>query len=405
MRLRPVLLACAIALLTGCATVKGWFGLDERDPGDPAELTDIEESLRVRQLWSQDVAGEGEAWLRARPAYDGSRLYSLDDAGFVHAIDPATGRTLWRVRALDAAEVPSRWRFWQRRSVETGLTGGPGVGGGLVVVGGRGGEVVALDSETGAKRWSVRVTSEVLSAPAIFEDRVIVRSADGRTFGLDIADGSRRWVFERTLPSLSVRGNGSPAVLGGLVFVGYEDGMLVALRAADGASAWEQRVAEPDGRSDLDRMADIDGEIQLAADGVYAASYHDQVMAMAPENGRPLWNREIGSTGGVTLLPDRLLVSGRDGTVWALDRSTGAALWKQEALANRGLTTPVPQGDYVVVADFEGYLHWLSLQDGRIVARDRVQRSSIRGTPVLGIDGTLFVLTTEGELSAYRIGE
>jgi outer membrane protein assembly factor BamB len=404
---RIVLLALALALTPGCTTVKGWFGGKKDKPDQPTELTKLAAPIAVTRLWEINAGdGEGRLWLRLRPTIDGNRLYTVDDEGRVLAIDAATGKKLWTAAVVDVKDKRGKWSFWRRAAVEAGLTGGPGAGNGLVVVGGRNGEVVALDASTGEKRWSTKVSSEVLSTPLVLTDRVVVRSNDGRVFGFDATYGTRKWVFDRGLPALSVRGNASPvAGSNDLVYIGYDDGSLVALRAQDGLQAWEQVVAQPDGRTELDRMADIDGEIQVGPDEVYAVSYHNQVAAMSASNGRPLWSHEVGSWTGVALSGDKVLLTDKLGNLWALDRSTGDSLWKQDKLLRRQLTTPVIQGDYGVVGDFEGYLHWFKLDTGDLVGRAKIEKAALRGTPQVSADGVLYALTNEGKLAAYKLGK
>jgi outer membrane protein assembly factor BamB len=186
--------------------------------------------------------------------------------------------------------------------------------------------------------------------------------------------------------------------------VGYDDGTVVAIRLEDGQKVWDQAVAEPEGRSEIDRMADIDGDLQLGDDALYAISYHNQVMAISASNGQPLWNHEVGSANGLAMTADKLLLSDAQGNVWALDRATGNSLWKQDLLARRVLTTPVVQGDYGVVGDFEGYLHWFRLDNGEIVGRVKVEKAALRGALQVSPDGVLYALSTEGELAAYKLG-
>jgi outer membrane protein assembly factor BamB len=402
MTFRIFLIAALLALVTGCSTIKGWFSSDKNKAIEPAELVDIASPIAIDAAWSRNLGdGRSRHGLRQRPAIDGDRLYVSNDEGRVLAIDIATGDTAWDSEAVAVGKTGSRWTFWKKRMRDGGVSGGPAVANGLVVAGGRNGEVVGLDAATGAERWRTTVTSEVLATPLIVNDLVVVRSGDGRTFGLAAADGARKWVFDRGLPNLSVRGNGSPIAGGSLVFLGYDDGSVIALRQADGALAWEQLIAEPDGRNDLERMADVDGEMQIGLTELFAASYHGQTVALATDNGRPLWTRDVGSYGGLALLADRLLVADPQGTVWALDRNSGSALWKQEQLARRWLTTPAVQGNYAVVGDVEGYLHWIRTDDGQIVGRSRIERAPILGTPQVAPSGMLIAVTSEGELIAY----
>jgi outer membrane protein assembly factor BamB len=211
-------------------------------------------------------------------------------------------------------------------------------------------------------------------------------------------------VFDRGLPTLSVRGNGSPVGTGGGVFIGYDDGTVVGLREEDGQRLWEQSVAEPEGRSELDRMADIDGEMVIDGDQLYVASYHDKLMALNLSNGQPLWTHDVGSYGGVALAPDRVILSDKIGNVWAIDRSNGTSLWKQNVLQYRQLTTPVVQGNYAVVGDLEGYMHWLKLDTGDVVGRQRIEKAALRGSPQVSPGGVLYAVSDEGELAAFQLG-
>jgi outer membrane protein assembly factor BamB len=410
---RVLFLALVVAVAPGCSTVntvKGWFSSSDKSAAkklsEPLPLGQLVPRVGVRRLWSTGLGdGDGKLWLRQRPAIDGNRVYVVDDKGQVRALDAATGRTLWASRAVAMKTEREARSLWLRRHAEAGLTSSPGVGNGLVVVGGRNGEVVAFDAGTGAQRWSVKATSEVLGTPLVLAEHVVVRSNDGRVFGLDPATGARKWVFDRGLPTLTLRGTSSPVAGHGMVYVGYDDGTLVALRESDGARAWEQRVAEPDGRTELDRVADIDGELQVGADEIFAASFHREVMAISAANGRPIWTHDVGSATGLALLPDRVLLSDLDGNVWALDRSSGTALWKQDGLLRRQLTTPAVQGEYGVVGDLDGYLHWFRLDTGELVGRARVEGAPLRGTPQVSPDGVLYALSSEGELAAYQLGQ
>jgi outer membrane protein assembly factor BamB len=405
--LQRILLICLMAFtLNGCSTVKGWFGDSKKTGAEPAELKKMANAIAVKRLWSTDVgSGEGKLWLRQKPALAGNKLYVVDDSGRVRALDATSGKTLWEAKALDTKSSGSRLAFWRKHSTETALTSSAATGAGLVVVGGRNGEVIALDADTGAKKWSSKITSEVISAPLVADDRVIIRGGDGRVFGFDVADGSRKWVFDRALPSLSVRGNGSPVLGTGVIYVGYEDGTVVMLRIADGLQGWEQAVADPDGRTELDRAADVDGEIQVGNEAVFATSFHGQSMALSISNGRPLWTRDIGSYGGLAMNDSLLVVADKQGVVHALNRADGSGTWKQEGLQRRMLTTPVIQGNYAVVGDLEGYLHWMKLDTGELVARVRVQNAVLRGTPVISSEGVLYALTTEGQLAAYKLDQ
>lgn len=392
--LRVALLAGVVALsggLSGCSTVKGWF-----DGGDnpkkaaklarkPLDLVDFTPSTTVARLWTAKAGGgEGLLGLNQGPAvYDG-RVFAAAVKGGVTAFDIQSGKETWHYKS------------------DAKISGGPGAGDGLVVVGTLEGEVIALDSATGEEKWKAKVPNEVIAAPLIGQGTVLVRSNDGRISAFDIADGKRRWFWNHDMPLLSVRGNDSPTFGPGLVFVGNDDGLVVSLSLVDGRPQWEQAAGTPDGRSELDRMADVDGAPVLDNTTLFASSYKKSSIAIDAPSGRALWTSEHGGPGRIGLGADRIVVADPNGVVWALDKAGGSAMWQQAGLTRRNVSGAAVQGDFAVVGDYDGYLHWLRLDNGDFAARVRVAHDAIRAAPVV-FDGILVVQTTGGDLAAYRI--
>ncbi|RPE81702.1 outer membrane protein assembly factor BamB [Vulcaniibacterium tengchongense] len=385
-------LLCAFAL-GGCSTIKGWFGDGDKEKeakaGEPAELTDITPSVEVAKLWSARAGkGEGRIGVGQRPAVADGRVYAAAIEGGVRALDLQTGKQVWEFRP----EKKSGLR----------LSGGPGAGEGLVVVGGLDGEVIALDAASGEEKWRAEVPNEVIAPPAIGLGMVFVRSNDGRVTAFDAATGERRWFWTQDVPPLSVRGNDAPVLGPGFVFVGNDDGTVTALAANDGRPLWDQAVAQPEGRTELDRMADIDGTPVLEGTTLYATSFKNATLAIDAPSGRPMWNSGQGGVGRLGVAADRLIVTDRTGTVYALDKATGSALWSQPALLNRKVSAPAVQGDYAVVADYDGYVHWLKLENGEFAARERAGGEAVKAAPVVA-DGVLLVQNVDGELTAFKL--
>ncbi len=384
---RILAIAALAVVLSGCSTVKGWFGSkkDDGKPTEPAELVKFTPTATVSRLWSAN-AGKGEDRLGVRqgPAVADGRVYAAAIEGGVRAFDLQTGKSVWQYKS------------------DARLSGGPGAGDGLVVVGTLDGDVIALDASTGTEKWQAKVPNEVIAAPAIGQGLVLVRSNDGRVSAFDAASGERRWFSNHDLPSLTVRGN-APVTLGpGVVFVGNDDGTISAMGLSDGRPLWNQVIGIPEGRTELERMADVDGPVVLEDTTVYATSFKKQTVAIDGPSGRPLWAHDNGGVGGLGLASGSVVVADPAGTVWALDKSTGASLWSNPAFARRSLTAPTIQGDYAVVGDFDGYLHWLRLDNGEEAARERVGGKALRAKPVVA-DGILLVQNVEGELSAFRL--
>jgi outer membrane protein assembly factor BamB len=387
-----LVLLCALAL-GGCTTVKGWFGSkkDETKSNEPAELTDITPSVKVSKLWSANVGkGEGRLDVSQGPVVADGRVYAAAIEGGVRAFDLQTGKQVWQYKP----EKKSGLR----------LSGGPGVGDGLVVIGDLDGQVIALDAASGAEKWKARVTNEVIAAPAIGMGSVFVRSNDGRVTALDAANGDRRWFWVHDVPALTVRGNDSPTLGPGYVFVGNDDGTVSALSASDGRTVWDQAVGQSEGRTELDRMSDVDGTPVLEGTTLYATSFKKQTMAIDAPSGRPMWAADHGGAGRIGVGSDRLVVSDPNSIVFGLDKSGGSALWQQPGLARRNLTGAAIQGDYAVVGDFDGYVHWLKLDNGEFAARARAGRKALRAAPVVA-GGIALVQNIDGELTAFSIAQ
>ena len=383
-----VFLLAATVALGGCSTIKGWFGGKKKDePLAPTALTEITPSVNVTRLWSTG-AGKGEGRLGARqgPVVADGRVYAAAVRGGVYAFDLQTGKTVWHYES------------------KLSLSGGPGAGDGLVVAGSLEGDVIALDAATGAQKWTAKVPNEIIAAPAIGQGMVLVHSNDGRVTAFDETSGERRWFWNHDMPNLTVRGNDAPLLGPGYVFVGNDDGTLTALSLADGHPLWDAPVAEAEGRTELERMADVDGTPALDGTTIFASSYKRKTTAIEGPSGRPLWQHDAGGPGRVAVASDRVIVTDPSGVVWALDKNNGGAFWQQDKLKNRGVTSPAVQGDYAVVGDYDGYLHWLKLDTGDFAARVRAGHDALRAAPVVA-DGVLVVQDVDGGLSAYRLAQ
>jgi outer membrane protein assembly factor BamB len=385
--LAAVLLVSCVLAFSGCSSIKHLFSSKKDAALRPAELTEITPTVTVNRIWSAEPGkGEGLLGVMQAPAIADGRVYAAAVHGGVNAYDLHSGATVWRYQS----KLP--------------LSGGPGVGDGLVVAGSLEGDVVALDAATGAEKWKAKLGNEIIAAPIIGQGMVFVHSNDGRVTAYDEATGQRRWFWSHDVPLLSVRGNSAPVLGPGYVFIANDDGTMSALSIADGHALWEQAVAEAQGRTELERMADVDGTPVLEDTTLYASSYKKQMVAIEAPTGRPLWTHDAGGAGKVGVAADRIVVSATDGTVSGVDKASGGGLWQQSALARRNVSGVAIQGDYAVVGDFDGYLHWLKLADGAFAARVRMSKDAVRAAPVVS-DGILVAQDTDGRISAYQLGK
>lgn len=378
---RITFLIALLAVLVGCAS----NDIEDEDLFEPADLVDFEPEFKLKKRWSVSVGnGQGKSYTKIAPVLDDDIIYAAAHNGHVLAIDPETGK-----------------KSWQQK---TGLpiTGGVGAGYDRVFVGTENGEVVAMAAEDGAIAWRTQLSSEVLSAPQTDGEIVVVPSYDGKLYGLNFETGKKVWEYDSSLPVLTLRGTANPVVDGETVIAAFGNGKLVAFEIATGLVRWEQRVAISQGRSEIERIVDIDGTPLLDEPLVYAVSYQGRLVAMESSSGRPLWRKEASSFVGLAEGFGNIYVAEANGNVGAYTAQEGTLRWQQEDLAWRKLSSPATLSSYVAVADYDGYVHFLSQVDGHMVARTRVDSSGVRA-PLLTYEGTLLVYGNGGKLVALTI--
>jgi outer membrane protein assembly factor BamB len=373
---RALVLLSLLALAAACSK--------EKNVEPPAELVDFRQTLRVDRVWSVGMGGGEEVMrLALAPAVNDGTAYLAGHDGDVAAVGLEDGRSRWRT------------------DLKLHLSAGPGAGDGLVVVGTPEGELVALDAASGAERWRKRLNGEILARPAIGGGIVVVHTVDGRLHGLKAIDGTEAWSYEQPVPRLSLRGSAPPVVDGDAVFCAFDNGKVAALALAEGDLLWSATVSPPSGRTELERLVDIDSSVVVAGEDVFVVGFQGRAAMLARASGQIWWARDLSSHRGLALSDSAAFVATSDGAVVALGRRDGTEQWRQDALRLRGLSAPAVDGDAVVVGDFEGYLHWLDRGSGELLARTRAGGDRISNPP-LAAGGLVLVQGDGGTVSAYR---
>ena len=389
-------------ILVGLVGLAGCHNSKKENIEPPTPLADFTPSVEVTQVWDARVGkGAGDSGVRLRPAVVDGVLYAASTDGKLAAFNATDGKQLW-----SKSTRTHGWFGWgDKNRKDARYSGGPGVDGDLLVIGTLDGHVYGVNAKDGSPRWEATLNSEVITAPVVVGQMVVVRTQDGRVFGLDSAEGKRVWVYDQgVVPLLSVRGNGPLLIANGVVFFGSDDGKLSALRLDDGEKLWEQPLASGEGRTDIERLDDADGAIALDNGTLYSAAYHGNLAGFEGRSGRPLWSHPFSSFTSLYVAGSAIYGVNEDSQLWAFDKSGGADMWKSDALKYRWLSAPAVQGDYVVVGDLKGYVHWLKTGDGSLAARDRLSRDAIRAQPVV-VGDTVYVEDIDGHIGAYRLSK
>ena len=381
--LRSISLSSALLLLSGCGMFD-WLKSDD-DALEPMALVNFKEEVRMRRQWSVNVgSGQGDKYNRLVPAMQGDRIFAAGNNGLVVAVDRESGRTQWRQR------------------LDYNITGGVGVGGGLVVVGTEKGDVIALEASSGEVRWEGRVSSEVLAPPASDGRVVVVQTVDGNLVGLDAQNGQQRWIYENQVPALSLRGTSAPLILQNFAVAGLAGGSVISVALDNGTLRWEERVAIPTGRSEIDRMVDIDGYLAVLDNQVLAPSYQGYFSAIDAVTGQTRWRVQESTSQGASFGFGNVYVVNDDDIVKAYRVGQEREAWSNDQMLRRRLSAPLGFSNYVAVGDADGYVHLLSQSDGRFMARAKVDGDGIRAN-MLAQGNVLYVYGNSGTLAAYRV--
>ena len=358
-----------------------WFG---DDAVKPAPLVNFTQTLHAHKEWSNNNStGTAKQYLKMTPAMSNGKIYTVSYLGKVRAINKLTGRTIWKT------------------SLGTHLTSGVAVDNDMLFLCGSRGQILALSQQNGAIKWRTNFNNEILAVPVAASGKIKIKT-EGQLIALDQQNGLKLWSYEQEQPSLVLRGSNTPKIVGDMVITGFANGNIAALDINTGRLIWQSALAESTGSSMIERMIDVDADMAVIGNVVYASSYQGNIAAVSLK-GQLLWKRALSSYTGVAADVAKVYVSDSYGTVWALDRQTGTVVWQQKALADREITAPVLYGNnYLAVGDKEGYVHFMRISDGRFVARIKAGSSRIIAAPIAD-SGDLYVMLTSGTLVKVRI--
>jgi len=404
-----VFLGACLLLLGGCSWFSWlpWVDGDKKKDDEaalkPAKLTKYESEVNIKRLWKAGVgSGLGRKYLRIRPAILADQIFAADGYGRIEAFNRFNGKRVWRTQIPSESGGFLNSLDFLDRTDPSFVSGGVGSGGGFVFLGTTNAELIAFSAADGVEVWRAKVDGEVLAPPATGEGMVFVQTIDGSLMALEIETGNVLWQVDNQVPVLTLRGTATPVYEDGVIYAGLSNGNLLAVRAENGEPIWEHRVMLPEGRSELDRMVDVDSTPLLDGPMVYVVSYQGNVRGVRRADGNPLWEVEMSSFLDLGEGYGQLYVVDDNDTVVAIDRQTAEESWRNEALARRKLSSPVVFSNYVAVTDDDGYLHILAQSDGRLLGRRKLDGKGVRSRMIYA-DGTLFALGNSGSLQALEV--
>ncbi|PKG83760.1 outer membrane protein assembly factor BamB [Colwellia sp. 75C3] len=368
---------------------------DDEDPSTKvAELTDLDNAFDVEILWDRSVgSGVSDYFSRIKPIVAYDKVYSASRMGDVIAFEKESGMKVWQA---DLSDINNERSFWDSR-ISALVAGGPIAGLNKIFIGTENGDVFALDSETGELIWQAKVKGEIITPPAIDSGILVVNSASGILKAFDAQTGDELWEVEQDVPALTLRGISTPVVASGGVLVGSGKGALNVYILEKGQAGWTTEVGEATGSTELQRVIDVDSAPVVFGDKVYTISARGNLVAIDLKSGRILWKRQYSSYRQIAVYRNDIFITNTSGHVYALNRINGIERWSNVELTNRSVTGPAVVDKYIVVGDFEGYLHWLDQDTGQIVSRHKVDSSGIHSTPTV-VDDKMYSQSRDGDL-------
>lgn len=389
-RWSKLLVASAIisGILGGCSSTEPLLKI--------APVPVIQSQVDIKVNWDTTVGnGSGEYFSRLQPAVADGKIFASDRQGIVAAFDALSGEQLWQVELN-----PSDGFFSAKQSAL--LSGGIATGYGKLAIGSESGQLYLLDQQTGDTLWQQQIGGEILAMPILTNNLVIAAMGNGKVVALDIDSGEQRWTYHSDVPALTLRGSSGMVENQGAIFFGLPRGKIAGVLTDDGRAIWQQAIATTKGQNELANVIDVDATPLILGGTLYAVAYNGNLAALELRSGKVLWKRAYSSFQSMTLDGFNLYVTTTQGHVYAVDRRSGLEKWGQLGLENRGLSAPVLFGEYLVVTDFEGYLHLLDTEQGNFVGQTQLDSDGYLAKPVVDHD-LLYLLSKDGLLSAISI--
>lgn len=379
-QIRFVSLAAMLSLvvMTGCSTSDTFE--------QPAPVPEISSSVGLKPVWSMSVGdGHDDKFLYLAPLNTGEKLYAASADGEIYAVGAENGEVFWS-RELD-------------EEISAGVGGDQG---NLYLVT-RDAQLMALSREDGSELWEQPLPNEALASPQSNGRLVVAQTIDGKVLAFDTATGDLAWQYDSDVPVLSIRAAASPLVGADLVLASLSNGKLMAISTETGQPVWQYEVGQPQGRTELERLVDVAGEPLILESAAMIVGYQGKLALVDLQSGQEIWSRPASSLQSPMIGNGNVFVAGANGDITAYRGSDRRELWVQDRLSWRQPTQPVVYEDYLLIGDFEGYIHMLSLEDGSLVGQLEFDDEGLRVPFQRLQNGNLLVYGNSGKLSVLKL--
>ena len=351
------------------------------------------------RVWTATIAGSSNrARLAAAPVVSGGKLVAVDTEGVVHALDSASGASLWRHRM----DIPGNLS-------DSAFGGGASISGNRVFATNGVGEVLALDAETGAEVWKVQPAGPLRGSPTIAFGQVFVMTQDNQIFALNAENGELIWQESGSATQAGVFGVAAPAAGQGSVIAGYSSGELSAYRYENGRVLWADALARTSISTEVGAISDIDADPIISDGRVYALGQGGRMAAYELLTGQRIWELSLAGISTPAIAGEWIFTLTDDARLLAIARSTGRVRWMTQLQQFRKeknrtgpifWTGPVLAGGNLWVASSEGQLYKVSTGEGS--AQQYLDLKQPVTVPPIVADGTLYILDDSGRISAFR---
>ena len=358
-------------------------GCDKDNTPPPTPLSEVTpNALGVHTLWRNSTGdGTNNRYLSLAAEVVGNTIYTVSQDGTIQATNRLNGNTLWSI------------------DVDYPLSTTPVVAQQQLFVGTLNGYLLAVDLKTQKIQWHKQLSSTALSQPAVTQHDVIIHTHDGNVTAYERQTAKQLWQFTADTPDLTLERDSSPVVDGSNVVVGLSNDQIAVLSLSNGKVQWQRPIALPAGNNAVSNMVDV-VSTPIVVDGtIYTVSYNGNIVSLQEHSGQLNWQHPASSFDNMAYNDNTLYLTDAQGQVMAVDADSGKTLWVQNKFKYRFVSPPAASCKVVMVGDFAGYLHFLSTNNGKDLARLQPLDSGVRAQPVV-VGNTFYVTGNEGGLVA-----